>query len=310
MIAKTIIQFIFPDQHSSDDLTTARGFLAGLKLNQSSQSRQHHTSDRPPPRPPASSLPPINRHTINQLKNQIKYVLNIDLHTPNDTIDKYIIESFNLHNPDPTYVFVLPDASNQTLTFRRSNFSDISFPNTSTQKILQNILKSSKFAHLFPSHDERLSKQLALDQRFFTKYQQFMSTDMSDLHEAESLRIVEENVRTEKNFFKYMDKLNGAIDNDAIKTEQSTAHQHRPSIDQQHSTDYPTLIRQIHAKKNIANYALARDNVRDNVLARDHVRAQLQAWPTTKKSISWDDFGLPGWVGPINEHHENPDENG
>lgn len=189
------------------------------------------------------------------------------------------------------YVFVLPDASNQTLVFRRSNFSDISFPNTSTQRILQNFLKSPKFSHLFPSHDDMRSKQLSLDHRFFTKYKQFMSID-SDLHEAESLKIIEENVRTEKNFFKYMDKLNGGSGASIPQSEAYTTAQ------QQQSTDYPALIRQIHAKKNIANYALAKD-----------LHGPIP-WSTTKKSISWDDFGLHGWVGNINEHHDNPNENG
>lgn len=225
----------------------------------------------------------------------------LNLHTANDTIDKYIIDSFNVRNPDPMYVFVLPDASNKTLVFRRSNFSDISFPNTTKLQNLQNFLKSSKFAHLFSNHDERMSKQLALDQRFFTKYKQFMSSE-NDLHEAESLRVIEENVRTEKNFFKFMNKLNDGIDIDqeGSSIDESDEHNRPESVEQQ-PTDYPALIRHIHARKNIGNYALAKDNIHGPIVP----------WPTTQKSIvSWDDFGLHGWFGKIHEYNDNPDENG
>lgn len=217
------------------------------------------------------------------------------LHAKNDSIDKYIVESFNIYNPDPVYVFVLPDASNRTLVFRRSNFTDISFPNTTSMQAVQNLLKSSKFAHLFPNDDERISKQMALDQRFFAKYKEFMSSE-NDLHEAESLKIIEENVRTEKNFFKFMDKLNEDIDSDGISIEDST--ERVAAFLKHQSTDYPALIRHIHAKDSIGNYELVKDNKHERV-----------SWPASEK-LSWDDFGLPGWVGKINEHHDNPDENG
>lgn len=306
LINKTIfIQFISDQRDFGGDLTTARGvfYTVGLKLNHSNRTRQHSSS---------GDQPPSNRPGVNQLKNQIKYVLNIDLQTVNDTIEKYI-ESFNIHNPDPMYVFVLPNALNQTLILRRSNFSDISFPNTTKLQKLQNLLKSSKFAHLFPSHDERMSKQAALDQRFFTKYQQFMSSE-SDLHEAESIRIIEENVRTEKNFFKFMNKLNGGVDNHGTSIEEdsdekrSRPKQPPPSPKEEHhhhhqQTDYPSLIRNIHtkAKTDIGSYALAKGN---------RHRPPIVHWSTTQKPISWADFGLHGWVGSINEQHDNPDENG
>lgn len=312
LIIKTIIIQFITDQRDfgGGDLTTARGvfYTVGLKLNHSNRMRQHSSGKSSSSSSSSNSddQPPINRHGVNQLKNQIKYVLN--LQTVNDTIDKYIVETFNIHNPDPMYVFVLPNALNQTIILRRSNFSDISFPNTTKIQKLQNLLKSSKFAHLFPSHDELTAKQLALDQRFFTKYQQFMSSE-NDLREAESIRIIEENVRTEKNFFKFMNKLNeDDIDHHGVSIEDSDEH-HRPKINHQHrhhheSTDYPSLIRNIHtkAKTNIGGYALAKDYIH---------KPPIVSWSsTTQKPISWADFGLHGWVGKINEHHENPEENG
>lgn len=275
----------FLDQRDYRDTTTNRGDFStfGLKVNHSKSL--HHLVDRP------------NRQAINQLKNQIKFILNLGLHTKNETIDKYIFESFNVYKPDPKYVFVLPGSSNRTLEYHRSNFSDISFPNTTSLQTLQKILKSSKFAHLFPSHDEQIAKQLALNDRFFEKYKQFMSNE-NDLYEAESLKIVEENVRTERSFFKFMDKLNDGTDSDAeVSTDESDERQsspkHRPT-----ATDYSALIKTIHANDHVGNYELTKDNSREPV-----------KWPGSEH-LSWDDFGLHGWIGKINEEHDNPDENG
>lgn len=237
-----------------------------------------------------------NTHGINQLKNQIKYVLNIGLQGKNDTIERYITESFNINNPDPMYVFVLPDASNSTLVFHRSNFSDISFPNTTSVQAMYNFLKTSKFAHFYPTQEERIAKQLALDQRFFVKYKEFMSSE-NDLHEAESLKIIAENVRTEKNVVKFMEKINEDADSITIE-----ANNEPDTFSKQQSTDYPALIRHIHSKEHIGNYALTKD-------IQQETEHKQKSWPTNEK-VSWDDFGLSGWVGSINEHHEHPEENG
>lgn len=283
MISK--FEFVgFSDRRDYRDTTTnpADFYTFGLKVNHTKSLYKH--VDRP------------NRHAINQLKNQIKFILNLGLHTKNESIDKYIVESFNVYQPDPTYVFVLPGGGNRTLEYHRSNFSDISFPNTTSLQTLQKILKSSKFAHLFPTHNEQIAKQLALNDRFFEKYKQFMSSE-NDLYEAESLKIVEENVRTERSFFKFMDKINDGTDSDEVSTENSDERElrskHRPT-----ATDYSALIKNIHANDHIGNYELANDNSRGTV-----------KWPSSE-TLSWDDFGLHGWVGKINQEHENPDENG
>lgn len=269
-------------------------YTLGFKVNNSRITRSHDRS---------------NPHSINRLKNQIKFVLNFDLHTRNETIDKYIVESFNVYNPDPVYVFVLPDESNRTITFRRSNFSSVSFPNTTSLQVLHKLLKSSKLAHLFPSYDQYAPKQAAQDdRRFLAKYKQFMSSE-DDLHEAESLKIIEENVRTEKNFFKFMDQLNDDIANDAISIEASAE---RTVLDSTHKpTDYSALIRNIHANDHIGNYKLQQSDSSSfpHKLANDRKQEKV-AWPSDDESVSWDDFGLHGWVGNINTHHANPQENG
>lgn len=256
---------MFLDHRDFGDITTARAvyYTFGLKVNHSKGLRSH--ADRP------------SHHSINQLKNQIKFVLN--LHTKNESIDKYIVESFNVFNPDPLYIFVLPDNSNRTVAFRRSNFSDISFPNTTSLQTIQKILKSSKYAHLFPTAEEMAAKQLALGDKFFAKYNQFMSSEQ-DLYESESLKVVEENVRTEKSFFKFMDKLNDESNGSDEESIEDSGEQ-TPLDLKYASSDYQALIRNIHAKDHVGKYELAKDP------------EQKVVWPA-KEKLSWDDFGLHG----------------
>lgn len=273
---------VFLDYHRDfGDITTARGvyYTFGLKLNNAKSVRNH--ADQ------------LNRRSINLLKNQIKFILN--LQTKNESIDKYIIESFNIYNPDPLYIFVLPDGFNRTVAFRRSNFTDISFPNTTSLQTIQTVLKSSKYAHLFPSPEEMAAKQLALSDKFQTKYNQFMASE-KDLNEEESfMNIVEENVRTEKNFFKFMDKLNDQVDSDEESIENSGE---QTPLDSKHApSDYQALIRHIHSKDHVGNLKLVND------------QESKVIWPKNEK-LSWDDFGLHGWIGKINDEHENPEENG
>lgn len=276
------------------DITTARGlyYTFGLKLNKDNLPKNYRNyADRP------------NRYTVTQLKNQIKFVLNLDVYTKNESVDKYIYESFNVFNPDPVYVFVLPNgSSNRTLVFRRSNFSDISFPNTTSLQTIQTILKSSKYAHLFPTTDDISAKQQALSDKFFTNYKQFMSNE-NDLHEAESLKIVEENVRTEKNFFKFMDKLNDETTSDLSDSDESASTEDSGEQTPVETKYVPNnyhheFIKEIHSKDHIGNYELAKD--------QDYSKVE---WPANDK-LSWDDFGLHGWVGNIQDQHENPHENG
>lgn len=226
----------------------------------------------------------VHLKNVYNLKNQIKFVLNLGKQSKNDTIEKYIEETFNVHNPDPEYVFLLPGSTNTTLVFHRSNFTDISFPNTTSIQAMYNLLKKSKLSH------ERIPKQFLSDQRFFAKYEDFMSSE-NDLHEAESLKVIQENVRTEKSFLKFMEKLNK--DTDSITVE---ANSEPYELFKQQTTNYPTLIRNIHAEEHIGNYELSKDS-------------KYEKSPTNE-NISWDDLGLTGWIGTLNKHHENPEENG
>lgn len=224
-------------------------------------------------------------------------MLNID--EGNESIDDYIFRTFNIFNPDPVYVFLLPDNLNRTIILRRSNFSEITFPNMTALQALQKILKTSKFRQFLDNDNNRKPKDLLTDDRqFIAKYQQFIS-DESELYEAESLKVIEENIRTERNFFKFMDRLNdGDSDSVVIEAEKPPREPIRNVKRKKRPTDYQSLIKDIHAKDHIGNYELTTDQQREAIL-RPH---------STK--VTWEDFGLPGWTGNINMRHENPDENG
>lgn len=252
-----------------------------------------------------------NWHVVNKWKDHIKHVLNID--EENNSIDDYIFETFNIYNPDPMYVFLLPDNLNHTVVLRRSNFTEISFPNMTALQSIQKLLRSSKFKPLLET-DHRKPKDLFTDDRhFFAKYQQFISDD-GDLYEAESHKVVEENIRTERNFFKFMDRVNkdnsesDSVVIEANKDDSRTRIQHtipKP-------LDYPSLIKNLHSKNKIGNYQLEIDEHRQQQQQQQQLRPQQQAKIVrpNKNKVTWEDFGLHGWTGHINLHHQNPEENG
>lgn len=217
-------------------------------------------------------------------------------------MDDFIVKSFNIYDPDPVYVFVLPgNDANQTLVFRRSDFSEITFPNMTSLQRLQKLLKNSQIAFSPTNDDDQQSRKQLFpnQQKFLAKYKHFLSDNAYDSDEAESLKVIEENVRTEKNFFKFMDKLNDGFVGDEVNRFDDIENDHElesRSHKYRTTTDYRALIRTLHSREHIGSYELANKHTR---ITR----------PLSDK-ITWDDFGLNGWVGNINMEHRNPDENG
>lgn len=248
-----------------------------------------------------------NWHVVNQWKDHIKHVLNID--KGNDSIDDYIFATFNIYNPDPMYVFSLPDNLNHTVVLRRSNFTEITFPNTTALQSIQKILRSSKFKPLLETDHRKPKDLLTQDQHFFAKYQQFIS-DENDLYEAESRKAVEENIRTERNFLKFMDRLN-EDDSDSVVIE-ANEDDSRTRIQQTlpKPLDYQSLIKNLHSKNHIGSYHLAVDEQRQPQPQQQQQHQQAKIVRPNKNKVTWEDFGLHGWTGNINMHHQNPEENG
>lgn len=241
------------------------------------------------------------RNYIVDLKSHIKRVLNLES-TDDASIDHYVSNAFNVHNQDPLYVFVLPGVRNETVVLRRSNFDEAIYPNVTTLQILRKIAVQSKWLQS-EAADRKSEKFWKNDERFRIKYEQFKH-NANDLDEID--RVVEENVRTERNFFKFMDTLNvNEVDGNGIDS--STETTSTPSDDTMDSesqreerrlNEYQSLLMDVHSKDHIGKYGLG----------HGHWDAPTSKRPSNAK-VSWEDLGLHGWKGAIQANHRHPEEN-
>lgn len=223
---------------------------------------------------------------ISDLKSHIKRVLNLES-SDEASIDQYVSNAFNIHNQDPLYVFVLPGVENETIVFRRSNFEEAIFPNVTTLQMLRKMVKTE---------NRKSEKFWKSDERFRVKYEQFKQ-NANDLDEDESMNVVEENVRTERNFFKFMDTLN--VD-DSLTETTSTPDDQSDSESQQierHVNEYQSLLKDVHSKGHIGKYGLS----------HAHWDSPTSKRPANTK-VSWKDLGLDGWTGQLGGIVENPEE--
>lgn len=149
------------------------------------------------------------------MRVHIKKVLN--LHHENSTLDKYISSMFNLNNVNPTYVFRLPDKKNRTLVFRKSDFTAAVFPNiTNVNKFAKSSEKlqmSSSSKHPVKVKNEELLDELK-HERFI--FENNLSTSYDDYDETMK-QIVDENVRSEKEFIQLMNELNEDLNDEDLR---------------------------------------------------------------------------------------------
>lgn len=221
------------------------------------------------------------------------------------SIDQYVSNAFNVHNQDPLYVFVLPGAENETVVLRRSNFEEAIFPNVTILRMLRKMVKTSKWLQT-ENTDRKSEKFWKSDERFRAKYEQFKQ-DANDVDEDESMNVVEENVRTERNFLKFMDTLNvNDIENndngiEDSHTETTTTPEENSDSESQHIerlvNDYQSLLKDVHSKGHIGKYGLS----------HAHWDSPTTKGPA-KTKVSWKDLGLEGWTGQLGGIVENPDE--
>lgn len=201
------------------------------------------------------------------------------LSVKNTTIDKYILNFFNIDNPDPLYVFVLPDTTkNRTVVLRKSNFSPAIFPNIS---ILDKRIQwhSSTLKAVPPTHLPAESKRIQRSR---------LPPDDSNVESVASTEdeqyVVAENVRTEKNFFKFMDKLNnGRISNDV---------QEQPSA---------VALHQIHGDLSYEIDDVLPNGYRFPLEKPGDSFYQRQKYPKRSTRISWKELGLNGWSGRLSK---------
>lgn len=218
------------------------------------------------------------------LKNHIKRVLNFEEN--NETLDRYITNSFNLYNPDPLYVFVLPGETNQTLVFRRSNFSEAIFPNVTTLQMLRKLSSASKLYANQNLYDKKNGKRWKNEEIPNVKFEQFKKSNY-DLDEAASLKIIEENVRTERNFYKFMEDLNSENQiEDSKRSEKPTRPKESRSFN-----EYELLLHEIHTTGSEGN-----DN---QLLLTGEFLPSHKLKRKRTQHVSWEDMGLDGWSGSL-----------
>lgn len=196
--------------------------------------------------------------------------------------------AFNVDNPNPMYVFVLPvGQQNRTLVLRRSDFDHAIFPNISR---IQRQIMSANISRLYKLI-ENIDKPIWMSEQSQTTTEFLFTNDdthNADLDEAESIKVVEENVRTERNFYKFMHYLNQhhETDNKAGSDHKFDGHADMlPSgsaVVGRYSKYKPSQS-QIEYSLHI-----------DYTTARPIGEKQFQ-------TVSWKDLGLDGWMGGIKE---------
>lgn len=163
----------------------------------------------------SSTLDYINQRASVDMKSHIKKVLN--LHYENFTMDKYISSLFNLNNVNPTYVFRLPDKKNRTLVFRKSDFTTAVFPNiTNVNKFKASNDKlemSSSMKHPVKVKNEELLDELKHERFIFEND----SSNNYDDYDDNMKKIVDANVRSEKDFIQLMNELNEDLEEEELR---------------------------------------------------------------------------------------------
>lgn len=209
---------------------------------------------------------------VNVLKDHIKKVLNIDL--TDQEADRYIVNTFRLDNPNPMYIFDLSNDQNDTVYFHRTDFTEAVFPNVSTLQKLRKIMIDSK---LMPENDKDRRESRLIDEKFLFNFEKFKNSSISS-DESDDMKVVEENVRTEKNFFKFMDDLNSLKINSNSNETASNEGKSLPFYEHQHV------------------YPLGQGNNWQLSDSQWNIRTTRRPIP---KKIAWSDLGLHGWRGEI-----------
>jgi hypothetical protein len=213
------------------------------------------------------------------MKLQIKKILN--MHPNNRTLDKYVTTVFNIKSMNPTYIFVLPDHKNKTLIYRRSDFNDAIFPNiTNLNKFKKSPLNPNPIAqppNFGPSKDV-VSKNHQ-DYEDFDDDKDRKLTEPEEYDEEMMGKIIEENIRTERNFIEFIDNLNEDLEEEYL-----------------HGDDLKKY------KNQKDNLNLGQESKISQIKVKAVAQLKLKRIQNSK-NIDWRDFGLDGWFGglsPVN----------
>ena len=193
------------------------------------------------------------------MKIHIKKVLNMRIE--NSTLDKDISLIFNLNNFNPTYVFRLPDKKNRTLVFRKSDFTLAVFPNVTNVNKFNNpdneLQMSSSIKHPVKVKNEEYFDELK-DERLI--FENNLSNNFDDYDDSMK-DIVDENVRSEKDFIQFMTDLNSDLEKEDLKEK--------------------------YQKKQVQS-----GNQKQNFSGKIQPEQEF-------KKEDWEEFGLSGWSGSM-----------
>lgn len=166
----------------------------------------------------------------------------------NETLDHYVSNSFNTKNLNPAYIFILPDKHNRTLVLRKNDFLEIDYPNISHINKFRKMQKD-----FFNKNEEKEMKE---------KMENMYSDD------SESIEMVAENMRTERNFYKWVEDYNNDVD----------SYTNRPTGKLQN-------------RKSEEDYEFYDDY-------EEEEKSQ------EGDGVKWDDLGLEGWTGGLKKVRE------
>lgn len=186
------------------------------------------------------------------------------------------------------YIFVLPDdKKNRTIVLRKSNFSPAIFPNISViDKRIQSHQLNYKSQSIFGSlaQNNRIQRSKLKDDEF--DLDSYATTNDDEKY----VEIVAENVRTEKNFFQFMDKLN----KDKINSGgENVFVPSAAAYKQQQLQSGDNLLDVEHIFQH--GYQLPLETSGDGYLNQRSKNAKQK----NNSKVSWRDLGLNGWSGRL-----------
>ncbi|KAL1395281.1 hypothetical protein pipiens_011370 [Culex pipiens pipiens] len=190
-------------------------------------------------------------HIIGRMKTNIKKILNMQLE--NATLDEYVLNVFDVENINPTYVFLLPSGDKshiKKLIYQKSDFVEAEFPNVTTINKFKRSLNQSSVDDEFSDEEDYSDEDMA----------PFLNVGEDE--DDRMQEIVKDNIRTERNFIKFMDDLNDDLEAALEKKVKKVPHPVQSSSFKKTSLFTPYTY-------------------------------------MSTKTIGWDDFGLEGWSGGL-----------
>lgn len=115
---------------------------------------------------------------------------------PSEELHSFIAHTFELRNPNPTYMFILPNEKHKHLIMKRTDFKRPIFPNITELNIRLNRLSAKRFLNQEGSDIDPL-----------------ISGKPSSTFYNNDENTILENIQTERTFIDYMQRLNEKAEN-------------------------------------------------------------------------------------------------